>query len=165
MPSLIHCVNCSQPVSSEATTCPNCGKSPQPYRPHSAPRPASYAQDEYTCPACRTVLSPETFRFKFNSVMGLGSESIDSPVSCPTCGHLIQVRRCAYCDRGIFDGTGKSVLRLGGYMYYHSSCFMLVPEDKRREERAGDSSNKQGCASSVLIAVVVTLTAALIMAA
>ena len=157
MPHLTNCVNCGHQVSSEATTCPGCGRHPHPHRPYQSPRPDNYDQDEYTCPVCRTVLSPETFRFEFTSVMGGGSESIVTPVHCPKCGQPVKVTRCACCGRGIFEGTGKSVLRPGGYVSYHSSCFPLIPEKSRRDERDKKCSSGEGCSTPVLLALALAL--------
>ena len=148
MAHLTKCIKCGYEVSSEAGKCPRCGAYPHELKPsYQSPRPASYEADKYQC-ICGTVYLPDTFPFRIVSVMGLGSETIDDRQECKKCGHPFRASRCAYCGRGIFGGTGASVLKGHTYVDYHRSCLLLADVPVNR---------KEGCAASVVVMIVLAL--------
>lgn len=105
-------------------------------------------QDRYTCPTCKTVLSPDTFKFAWSEVMGLGSGSILRDQKCSACGHPFTAKQCKGCSKGIFQGTEVSVLGPGGYTYYHKTCKATAPPPLPA------ASKNPGCAGVVLLLAV-----------
>jgi hypothetical protein len=153
MAKLTQCIHCNHAVSSEAATCPSCGKFPREQVPSGAPSTTQYGQeDSYQCPTCQTILSPESFRFQWTSVMGLGSESIQEWQQCPKCHQPFRAKKCSHCGKGIFEGTEKTVRKETGSAFYHPSCFRLA------KKPLASKSDKQGCAGAIYMIVLACLT-------
>jgi predicted Zn-ribbon and HTH transcriptional regulator len=151
MARLTKCIKCGYEVSSEAGKCPRCGAYPHAQQPstwYQAPRPASYEADRYQCTVCRTEYLPDNFPFRIASGMEVGTERIDERQECKKCGHPFRASKCAYCSRGIFEGTGTSVLEGNTYVHYHRSCLPLADVPVER---------KEGCAASVVVMFVLAL--------
>lgn len=144
------CIHCGGLVSSEANECPHCGRLPRPFKPLTDPRPGAYApEDNFTCPACGTEWTPDTFRFQYAAGMEIGPNRVDETQKCPNDGHPIQVYTCEYCRRDVFRGHERTVVHCGTTIYYHVACFNTA-----KPTNLGDSRPSAGCAIVVLCALI-----------
>jgi len=151
-----HCIYCGGLVSSEADECPHCGLYPRQTKAFDERRPSEYAPgDSFTCPVCRTKWTPDTFRFQYRAGMEVGPDNVEETQKCPNDGHPIRVHTCEYCRKGVFPGTGRTVVQYGTTIYYHVACFNKVqPKD------LGNPPSRQGCTLALLPLFLLALCAA-----